>query len=124
LPTFQQSINCGLFALLDLAFLHTAGTPCGGFRFRSAPAFRISDLITLSAVGLRRLGLNPEEILTREALTQAHTTIIDRNQLEQSQLHQLTTALKQQMLKEIRENQPVKSINSCLSNGPGRDSNS
>gem|GEM_PF-5013293 len=39
---------------------------------------------------------------------------------EQSQIHQLTTALKQQMLKEIRENQREKSINWHLANGsPG-----
>ena len=37
-----------------------------------------------------------------------------------SQPHQLTTALKQQMLKEILENQPEKSMKSCLSSGsPG-----
>jgi len=39
------------------------------------------------------------------AIPQPHATVIDRNQLKQSQLHQLTTALKQQMLKEIRESQ-------------------
>ena len=39
---------------------------------------------------------------------------------EQSQTHQLTTTLKQQMLKEIRENQREKSINWHLENGsPG-----
>jgi len=67
---------------------------------------------------VRALGLNPEEILAKEALTKPYTTVIDQSQLKQNQLHQLTIALKQQMLKEIRENQ--KSINSCLSGGsPG-----
>jgi DNA repair ATPase RecN len=57
---------------------------------------------------IRAWGLNPEEILTREALMKPHMTIIDQNQLENQQLSQLTTALRQQMLKEIRENQPEK----------------
>ena len=46
--------------------------------------------------------------------------MIDNSQLENQQLVQLTTALKQQMLKEIRENQPLNSINSRLDSGsPG-----
>lgn len=69
---------------------------------------------------IRAWGLNPEEILTRDALVQPHRTAIDHGQLENHQLSQLTTALRQQMLKEIRENQPQKSMNCCLSNGsPG-----
>jgi hypothetical protein len=63
---------------------------------------------------IRAWELNPEEILTREALMKPHMTIIDQNQLENQQLSQLTTALRQQMLKEIRENQPEKSMNSHL----------
>ncbi|MCJ7430196.1 hypothetical protein MUO83_03140 [Candidatus Bathyarchaeota archaeon] len=57
---------------------------------------------------IRAWGLNPEEILTRDAMTQPHRTVIDHSQLENNQLSQLTTALRQQMLKEIRENQPPK----------------
>jgi len=57
----------------------------------------------------RAWGLNPDGILIRDAMMQPHRTVIDRNQLEQGQLAQLTTALRQQMLKEIRENQPAKS---------------
>jgi len=83
------------------------------------PKTRISKIDALKEI-IRAWGLNPEEILTREALTQPHRTLIGQTQLEQSQLHQLTTALKQQMLKEIRENENQKSINSCLSGGsPG-----
>ena len=83
------------------------------------PKTRISKIDALKEI-IRAWGLNPEEILTREALTQPHRTVIGQSQLEQSQLHQLTTALKQQMLKEIRENESQKSINSCLSGGsPG-----
>ena len=52
---------------------------------------------------IRTWGLNPEEILTREALTQPHRTIIDRSQHEQVQLNQLTNAFWEQMLKEMRE---------------------
>jgi len=69
---------------------------------------------------IRAWGLNPEEILTKDALTRPNRTIIDNSQLENQQLVQLTTALKQQMLKEIRENQPQNSINSRLDIGsPG-----
>jgi len=83
------------------------------------PKTRISKIDALKEI-IRAWGLNPEEILTKEALTKPYATIIDQSQLEQNQLHQLTTALKQQMLKEIRENQNQKSINSCLSGGsPG-----
>jgi hypothetical protein len=41
-------------------------------------------------------------------MTQPHRTVIEQNQPEQEQLAQLTAALRQQMLKEIRENQPQK----------------
>ncbi|MDH5783924.1 MAG: hypothetical protein OEZ35_09760, partial [Candidatus Bathyarchaeota archaeon] len=65
-------------------------------------------------------GLNPEEILTKKALTQPYRTVIDRSQHEQSQLQELTIALKQQMIKELRENQDEKSMNSHLERGsPG-----
>ena len=83
------------------------------------PRTKISKIDALKEI-IRAWGLNPEEILTRQALTEPHRTVIDRNQLETSQLHQLSVALKQQMLKEIRESQGEKSMNSCLSNGsPG-----
>ena len=83
------------------------------------PKTRISKIDALKEI-IRAWGLNPEEILTKKALTEPHRTVIDQSQIEQSQIHQLTTALKQQMLKEIRETQSKKSINSCLSGGsPG-----
>ena len=83
------------------------------------PRTKISKIDALKEI-IRAWGMNPEEILTRQALTEPHRTVIDRCQLEQSQLHQLSVALKQQMLKEIRESQDEKSMNSCLSNGsPG-----
>jgi len=83
------------------------------------PKTRVSKIDALKEI-IRAWGLNPEEVLTREALSQPHRTVIDQNQLEQAQLAQLTTALKQQMLKEIRETQTEKSMNSRLGSGsPG-----
>jgi len=83
------------------------------------PKTRLSKIDALKEI-IRAWGLNPEEILTRDAMTQPHRTVIDNGQLENHQLSQLTTALRQQMLKEIRENQPQKSINSHLGFGsPG-----
>jgi integrase len=83
------------------------------------PRTKISKIDALKEI-MRAWGLNPEEILTRQALTEPHRTVIDRSQMEQSQLYQLSLALKQQMLKEIRESQNEKSMNSCLGNGsPG-----
>ena len=79
------------------------------------PKTRLSKIDALREI-IRAWGLNPEEILTREALTQPHRTIIDRSQHEQVQLNQLTSALKEQMLKEIHG----KSMNCYLGNGsPG-----
>jgi hypothetical protein len=71
------------------------------------PRTKMSKIDPLKEI-IRAWGMNPEEILTRQALTEPHRTIIDRSQIEQSQLHQLSVALKQQMLKEIRESQGEK----------------
>jgi hypothetical protein len=67
------------------------------------PKTKVSKIDALKEI-IRAWGLNPEEVLTREALTQPHRTIIDRNHVEENQIHQLTIALKQQMFKELREN--------------------
>jgi len=77
------------------------------------PKTRVSKIEALKEI-MRAWGLNPEEILTRDALTRPNITIIDRSQLENRQLSQLTSALRQQMLKEIRENQTEKGMNSRL----------
>jgi hypothetical protein len=83
------------------------------------PKTRLSKIDALKEI-IRAWGLNPEEILTKDALTRPNRTVIDNSQVENHQLTQLTTALKQQMLKEIQEKQPLKSINSRLGNGsPG-----
>ena len=68
------------------------------------PKTRISKIDALKEI-IRAWGLNPEEILTRDALTKPHATVIGRDQLEEHQLHQLSIALKQQLLKEIRDDQ-------------------
>ena len=64
---------------------------------------RISKIGALKEI-IRAWGMNPEEILTQNALTKPHRTVIDHNQIEQNQIHQLSIALKQQLLKELREN--------------------
>lgn len=56
------------------------------------PKTRLSKIGALKEI-IRAWGLNPEEILTRDAMTQPHRTVIDNGQLENHQLSQLTTAL-------------------------------
>lgn len=68
------------------------------------PKTRISKIDALKEI-IRAWGLNPEEILTRDALTKPNATVIGREQVEENQLHQLSIALKQQLLKEMREEQ-------------------
>jgi hypothetical protein len=50
---------------------------------------------------MRAWGLNPEETLTKDALSKSNATIIDQEQIENSQLHQLHAALKRQMIEEF-----------------------
>jgi site-specific recombinase XerD len=64
---------------------------------------RVSKLDALKEI-IRAWGLNPEEILTHDAMRSPNRTIIDHSDIENHQLNQLTSALKQQMLKEIQEN--------------------
>ncbi len=83
------------------------------------PKTRVGKIDALKEI-MRAWGLNPEEILTRDALTRPNITIIDQTQLQNHQLSQLTSALREQMLKEIRESQNEKSMNSRLGkNSPG-----
>jgi hypothetical protein len=77
------------------------------------PKTRLNKLEALKEL-IRAWGLNPDQVLSKEALLQSNVTIIDRAQFEQTQIAQLTVALKQQMIKEIREGQVEKSTNSCL----------
>jgi integrase len=73
------------------------------------PKTRISKIEALKEI-MRAWGLNPEEILTKQALTEPHRTVIDRSQIEENQIHQLSIALKQQLLKELRENPNEKTV--------------
>jgi integrase len=84
------------------------------------PKTRVSKIDALKEI-IRAWGMNPEEILTKDAMKRPHRTVIDNSQVEQNQIHQLSMALKQQMIKEIRETENKKSINSRLSDGsPGQ----
>ncbi len=77
------------------------------------PKTRVSKIDALKVI-IRAWGLNPEEILTRDALTRSNVTTIGQEHLENHQISQLTTALRQQMMKEIHKNQTENSINSRL----------
>ena len=66
------------------------------------PKTRLNKLEALKEM-IRAWGLNPDQVMSREALAQFNTTVIDRAQLEHSQLAQLTAVLKQEMIKEIYE---------------------
>jgi hypothetical protein len=70
------------------------------------PKTRVSKIDALKEI-IRAWGLNPEEILTKDALTKGNATVIGRQQLEERQLHQLSVALKQQLINEFREEQHV-----------------
>jgi len=67
------------------------------------PKTHISKIDALKEI-IRAWGMNPEEILTKDALTQPHRTVIDRSQIERNQIHQLSIALKRHLLEELREN--------------------
>jgi hypothetical protein len=60
---------------------------------------------------MRAWGMNPDELLTREASANPNATVICQDRYEDNQIRQLSLALKQQMLKEIRESQKMKYIN-------------
>jgi site-specific recombinase XerD len=56
---------------------------------------------------VRALGLNPEEILTKEALTMPHRTIITAGmEADQNQINMLVNALKQKLKQEITAEMP------------------
>ena len=65
------------------------------------PKTRVSKIEALKEI-MRAWGLNPDEVLTKDALSKSNATIIDQEQIENSQLHQLHAALKRQMIEEIR----------------------
>jgi len=51
---------------------------------------------------VRALGLNPEEILTKEALSMPHRTVITARR-DESQMDSLLKALKQKLKQELIE---------------------
>jgi hypothetical protein len=51
---------------------------------------------------VRALGLNPEEILTKEALSMPHRTVITARP-DESQMDSLLKALKQKLKQELAE---------------------
>lgn len=68
------------------------------------PKTRTSKIDALKEI-IRAWGLNPEEILTKQAFAEPHITVVDHSHLEENQIHVLSNALKQQILKELREDQ-------------------
>jgi hypothetical protein len=72
--------------------------------FRIKPKTCLSKIDALKEI-IRAWGLNPEEILTKQAFAEPHITVIDHSQREENQIHALSNALKQQILKELREDQ-------------------
>jgi hypothetical protein len=64
------------------------------------PKTRISKIDALKEI-IHAWGLNPDEILTKEAFTKPNATVIGQEQVENNQIRQLSIALKQEMLKEI-----------------------
>ena len=67
------------------------------------PKTRTSKIDALKEI-IRAWGLNPEEILTKQAFAEPHITVVDHSHLEENQIHVLSIALKEQILKELREN--------------------
>jgi integrase len=56
---------------------------------------------------VRALGLNPEEILTKEALTMPHRTVVTAGmEADQNQINMLLNALKQKLKQEITTEMP------------------
>jgi site-specific recombinase XerD len=66
------------------------------------PKTKVSKIDTLKEI-IRAWGLNPEELLTRDALTKSNMTILSREEQEEHQLHQLSIAIKRELIKEVRE---------------------
>ena len=65
-----------------------------------SPKTQTSKIDALKEI-IRAWGLNPEEILTREAMTTPHRTVINQQDLEKNQMKILCNALKTEMKKEL-----------------------
>ncbi|MGQ9641796.1 MAG: tyrosine-type recombinase/integrase [Candidatus Bathycorpusculaceae bacterium] len=64
------------------------------------PKTQISKIEALKEI-IRAWGLNPEEILTKEAMSTPHRTIISSEEVENKQIKILCNALKAEMKKEL-----------------------
>ncbi|MDI6905293.1 MAG: hypothetical protein QMD13_07395 [Candidatus Bathyarchaeia archaeon] len=64
------------------------------------PKTRVSKIDALKEI-IRAWGMNPEEILTKEALSQPHRTYATPTQREEDQIKTLAFALKETMRKEL-----------------------
>lgn len=62
---------------------------------------RINKIDALKEL-IRAWGLNPEEILAKDAMTKGNATVIGQEQAEQNQVQQLSSALKEQVIKELK----------------------
>ncbi len=65
------------------------------------PKLRINKMDALKEL-IRAWGMNPEEILTRDAMTKPNATVIQKEQVEQNEIQQLSSILKQQILKDLK----------------------
>jgi site-specific recombinase XerD len=65
------------------------------------PKTQTSKIEALKEI-IRAWGLNPEKILTREAMCTPHRTIVDPQELKNKQIKLLCNALKAEMKKELR----------------------
>jgi len=64
------------------------------------PKTALSKIEALKEI-IRAWGMNPEEILTREALSQPHRTYTQPNLRQEDQVQALSHALKEMMRKEL-----------------------
>jgi hypothetical protein len=88
--------------------LHTKTMAMGNLRnvyaaseLSITPKTQSSKIEALKEI-IRAWGLNPEEVLTREAMCTPHRTIVDPQELENKQIKILCNALKAEMKKELR----------------------
>jgi hypothetical protein len=66
------------------------------------PRTRVSKIDALKEI-IRAWGMNPEELLTKQALSSPHTTYADPTARENDQIRALSAALRDQMRREILE---------------------
>ena len=65
------------------------------------PKTKIDQIETLKAIALT-LGLNPDEVLSREAMVKPHRTIIDSAQKQESDFNILSRNIRKTLLDELK----------------------